>query len=133
MRHFLLVSLLLVGCAKDPDQASCKANSGTTQMNNQTISLVNGTCSSTYTPGTLTVNSKSVSVMNATICGVNVGYIYNKILYNLNMTDANSPTGFVQYPDNYYIFPQGGANSTTQCWYKITSGSIDTTALPPTF
>lgn len=123
----VFLALILGGCSKPSD--SCNHPTGTALYNQQTVSLINGGCNVTLTP--VTVNK--LSAQSATICGMSAGYLYNKVLYNTGIVDSKSPLGLLQYPDNYFIFPVGGPNASTQCWYKVTQGQVDAGADNPTF
>jgi hypothetical protein len=130
MKLSLIVLLLLsAACAKDKN-ACDNPVTGTATLNGTTQTLVNGLCSEQLTPGTLSVNGKTIAVQHASFCGTDYGYLYNEVLYNSGTVDATSPTGFIKYPDNYYITQ---STPTTQCWIKITGGKLDSHAENPTF
>ncbi len=121
MKIVLLVSvLMLMACGKDQP---CKPNNGTGVLNGQTVTLNDGTCSATETPGTL----NQLPVQAITICGVPQGYIYQGVLYNANTADKSSPVGLQQSSDGPYVIPQG---NNVQCYYDVTNGKVNNATLP---
>ena len=120
---FIFSFLLLTACSKN--QEGCTVN-GTALYNGNTVQLVNGACS--MTSQTIWQNPNYYEFL---ICNKAFAVQNNLVCQTDPATITNTMSGCTPITDSYQVFPSTDGKS--QCWFKITNGSVDPNAALPTF